>query len=382
MGEFRRLHVAYKAVLLAFALLALGLLFRQLVTLLVAVLITVLIAIPLATTATILERYRIPRPVGALAGLVAGIGVLAGLMALVIPPFVDQTRQFAAELPAVIESLQQKAQNQVELSEEDGAASEAQQFLQGYVEDPSRLIGPLTAIGVSVFGVLAAAILIVLTAYYMAIRPEPLVSGVLALFPPARREWAVGVMTRLRGAWIGWMQGVAIDMLITGVLLYIGLTLIDIEFALVFAVFSAVMVLIPYFGAIAGALPPVAFALADSPGKALLALAIYVGVQQIESNITIPLVMAQRVKLHPALVAIGVVVVGTLFGFIGLFVAVPILAMLVIVVDELWVKPMEGEKGLRPVSEREVVSGAVPLPGPGDRAPPSGEQIPEAPRGS
>ena len=57
--------------------------------------------------------------------------------------------------------------------------------------------------------------------------------------------------------------------------------------------------------------------------------------------VTIPIIMAQRVRLHPAVIAIGVVVVGQLFGFVGLFVAVPILSLLIIVVEEFWVKPVE-----------------------------------------
>ena len=83
------------------------------------------------------------------------------------------------------------------------------------------------------------------------------------------------------------------------------------------------------------------FALTDSPGKALLVIVVYTLVQQFEGNVTIPLVMARTVKLHPAVIAVGVVVVGQLFGFVGLIVAVPILSMLVILVEELWVKPME-----------------------------------------
>ena len=137
------------------------------------------------------------------------------------------------------------------------------------------------------------------------------------------------------------MQGMLADMLITGVLVYVGLTVIGLDFAIFFAVFSAVLVLIPYFGAIIGAIPPVLFALTDSVELALLTLAIYVLIQQIEGNVTIPLIMADRVKLHPAAVAIGVVIIGQLFGFIGLFVAVPILSLVVILVDELWVKQME-----------------------------------------
>jgi predicted PurR-regulated permease PerM len=57
--------------------------------------------------------------------------------------------------------------------------------------------------------------------------------------------------------------------------------------------------------------------------------------------VTIPVIMAQRVRLHPAVIAIGVVVVGQLFGFVGLFVAVPILSLIIIAVEEFWVKPVE-----------------------------------------
>ena len=70
-------------------------------------------------------------------------------------------------------------------------------------------------------------------------------------------------------------------------------------------------------------------------------IAIYIGVQQIEGNLTIPLVMSRAVKLHPAVIAVGVVVVGQLFGFVGLIVAVPILSLIVVLLEELWVKPME-----------------------------------------
>jgi predicted PurR-regulated permease PerM len=160
---------------------------------------------------------------------------------------------------------------------------------------------------------------------------------------------------------VGWLEGVLVDMLVTGVLLYVGLTLIGLDFAIFFAVFSALLVVIPYFGAILGAIPVVLFALADGPGTALAALIVYIVVQQVESNVIIPVVMSQRVKLHPALIAIGVVLVGQLFGFVGLFVAVPILSMVVILVDELWVKPLEAKKGVVAASELATPEGS---PGP------------------
>jgi predicted PurR-regulated permease PerM len=163
-------------------------------------------------------------------------------------------------------------------------------------------------------------------------------------------------MERLRKSWVGWMEGVIVDMFVTGTLLYAGLTIIGLDFAIFFAVFSALLVVVPYFGSIVGGIPPVLFAFTDSPEQALLTLIVYVLVQQIEGNVVIPLVMAQRVKLHPALIAIGVVVVGQLFGYLGLFVAVPIISMAVILGDELWVKPNEARRGVRPASAVETVT--------------------------
>jgi predicted PurR-regulated permease PerM len=333
-------QVVYRAVLLAAGLLLFGLLFRQLVTLLLAILITIVVAIPLAAVACRLERYKVPRPIGTLIALLGGIGTIALIVYLLIPPFVDQTERFADDVPGIVTNLEDLY---ADLTGQDSGevGDQVEQFVERITDDPDRLIGPITSIGLNIAGIAAALVLILITAYYMAVRPGPLVDGLVSLVPPDRRAHLRHVLDRLRAAWIGWMEGVAIDMILTFVLLFVGLTIIGLDFAIFFAVLSALLVVVPYFGAIAGAVPPTLFALTDSPGKALVVLAVYILVQQIESNVTIPVVMAQRVKLHPAVVAIGVVVVGQLFGFIGLFVAVPILSLVVISVEEFWVKPVE-----------------------------------------
>jgi predicted PurR-regulated permease PerM len=333
-------NVVYRAVLLAGGLLVLGLLFRQLVTLLLAVLITTIIAIPLAACATRLERRGIPRAVGALAGLLGGLAVIGVIIALLIPPFIDETNQFVDDVPGIVDELDEDVRDLTE-AEPGELGDRAQDFAERYTDDPGRLIGPITSIGLSVAGVLGALVLILMTAYYMAVRPGPLIDGLLALVPPARRSHARQILARLRSAWIGWMQGLAVDMTMTGVLLYIGLSIVGLDFAVFFAVLAAVLTVVPYFGAFVAAVPPTLFALTDSPGKALLVLGIYILVQQFEGNVTIPLVMAQTVRLHPAVIIFGVVVVGQLFGAVGLIVAVPILSMIVIGVEELWVKPVE-----------------------------------------
>ena len=340
MSERHTPHVAYRAVLLAAGLLLFGLLFRQLVTLLLAILITIVFAIPLAAAATRFEKRGIPRPVGALVALLGGVATVALIITLLIPPFIDQTNQFVDAVPGIVDDLEQTYAD-VTGADATKVGDRVEEFVQKWTDDPGKLIGPITSIGLNIAGILGALVLILITAYYMAIRPEPLVDGMVSLFPPPRREHARSVLGRIRRSWIGWMEGVVVDMLATFVLTFIGLTLIGLDFAIFFAVLSALLVVVPYFGSIAGAVPPVLFALTDSPGKALVTLAVYVLVQQIESNVTIPIVMSQRTRLHPAMIAIGVLVVGQLFGFVGLFVAVPILTLIVIVVQEFWIKEIE-----------------------------------------
>ncbi|MDQ4129890.1 MAG: AI-2E family transporter, partial [Actinomycetota bacterium] len=348
-------RVIYRAILLAAGLLVLGLLFRQLVTLLLAVLLTIVIAIPLAACANRLARYRVPRALGVLVGLLLGLGVIVGAFALVIPPFVEQTREFITNVPAIVSALQADVQ-QLTGAAPGEVGERVRGFLEGFLNEPERLIGPITSVGLSVAAIAGAIVLVLLTAYYIAVNPQPLVDGALALFPPNRRGHALYVMQSLRTSWIGWMQGVAADMVVSGVLLYVGLLAIGIDFALTFAVFTALLVVVPYFGAIIGLIPPLLFALADSPGKALLVLAVYAAVQQLEGNVIIPLVMSRAVRLHPAVIAVGVVVVGQLFGFVGLVVAVPILSTIVILTRELWVKPQE-DADERGRLERELPAG-------------------------
>jgi predicted PurR-regulated permease PerM len=188
----------------------------------------------------------------------------------------------------------------------------------------------------------------------VAIAPEPLLNGMLSLLPAPRRSDARTVMSRVRTAWLGWLRAMAIDMLLLGGLLYLGMRIVGLEFAVGFAVFSAVLTIIPNFGSIISAVPPVLVGLSHSPGKAVLVLVVYVIVNQIEGNLILPLVMARTVDLHPALVAIGVLVMAQLFGLIGVIVAIPLLSLVIILVEELWIKPQEAG-GLEVVGDTSPV---------------------------
>ncbi len=213
--------------------------------------------------------------------------------------------------------------------------------MNGYTQHPTKLLGPLESIGASVAAVVAAIIVVLLTAVYTAIKPGPLVDGIVRVVPPVRRPEAGHIVSRLRTAYLGWLRGLIIGMLVLGTLTYAGLRIIGVGFAEFFAVFTAIAMIVPYFGALASMIPPVLYTLTISPGKAVIVAILYIVTHQVESNMIQPLVVARVVELHPAVVAIGVVAVDTLFGFVGLIVAVPILVTIKILIEELWIKRVE-----------------------------------------
>ena len=112
---------------------------------------------------------------------------------------------------------------------------------------------------------------------------------------------------------------------------------------------------IPILGPLISVIPPILLALVDDPIKALWVVLLYLAIQSIESHVVHPLVMSRAVSLHPAIVIFAIVIMGTLFGFVGILLAIPLVAALYVLVHELWTKRMD-EKGTDPNPPKEEPS--------------------------
>lgn len=319
-------------------LLAAGLLFEQLVQIVMLVTIAVVVAVPLGASATWLRRFHIPRAVGAILSLLVGAAVAALLLVFVVPTFVSQVNDFVAQLPSTVAHLERQVNHLLGLRR--GTTTTAvTRFVDRYTHHPAVLLGPLTAIGVSIATAVGAIVVVMISALYMAISPDPLVNGLVSLFPPAHRPDVLRTLERIRVAWLAWLRGVALDMLVLGGLLFLGMQIIGLQFAAGFAIFSALMTVIPNYGSVISAIPPIAYGLTRSFHEGVLVAIVYVIVNQVEGNVALPLIMGRSVSLHPAVIAIGVLVAGTLFGVVGLLISVPLISLTLILVDEIWVKP-------------------------------------------
>lgn len=350
----------YRVVGLAAGLVMAGLLAEQFATLLLGATIAVILALPLAAAADRGERRGLPRLLGASLALIVLAAILAGLGLAIVPAFIDQVTAFSNRVPSILASLQHQF-GPIKGLHTGNLSHSIKGVIDGYVSHPQRLIGPLTQVGATAASTLVALILVLVGAFTMAVNPEPVLSFALRVVPVAKRALIRDVMSRVRSAWMGWMIAVALDMIVLGTLLWLGMVIVGLPFAVGFATFSALLTVIPNYGSLISAVPPVLAALAQSPQEAVLVTIVYVIVNQIEGNLLLPLIMARTVDMHPAVVAIGLLVVAALFGLIGVFIAIPLISLAMILVQALWIEPQEAaaraQLGISPASGVSSSSG-------------------------
>lgn len=350
----------YRVVIFGVALVGAALLLPELLTIILAVVVAILLAIPLSACAVWLQRFGVPRVLGVLMTLAGMVIAVAALLALILPPLADQVASAVDQLPSTINDAQ-KSLGDIGIHTK-GAGGTVQEFVRRFQNDPGQLLGPVTDIGVSIAGTVVLFLIVIVNAIFIATNPGPLVRGLLSLFPTSDQPKVRRTLERVRSSWLAWIGGVVADGLVLGFLLWVGLEIVGLQYALTFAVLSALLTVIPNYGSIISAVPPILFALQDSPTKALLVLLVYVIVNQFEGNVLYPLIMSRAVSLHPAVLAIGVIVVAALFGVIGLFVSVPLLSLAAILVDELRVKPLREREHDEAELQRAELTGEIEPP--------------------
>jgi predicted PurR-regulated permease PerM len=182
-------------------------------------------------------------------------------------------------------------------------------------------------------------------AVYLSRHPGTYVDGLVALVPPGRRRLAREILTDLRSTLRAWVVGQIVAMLLLGVLTTLGLWVLGVPYFLAFGVFAGVAAIVPFFGTLFSTLLPALFALGVSGlAKALAVVAIGVGVHLIEANVVAPVVMERQINLPPVITIAGVLVIGKLFGLAGLVVAVPILALVMVLVRHILLGEIYGDR--------------------------------------
>ncbi|MEH2406224.1 AI-2E family transporter [Nostoc sp.] len=325
------------------------------------VLLLVFAAVVLATTLNRLakrfQRSGMKRGFAVLLSVAIFFAGIVGFFWLIVPPFAQQFQELTYRVPQGFGRFN---------SWLDSLRSRIPTELVPYIPDLNSLIQQAQPIANRVLGnsfafvsgsleiVLKVLLVLVLTGMTLA-NPVAYRKVFVRLFPSFYRRRVEGILDQCEVSLGGWVIGALIAMGVVGLMSVIGLSVLGVKAALALGVLAGFLNLIPNLGPTLSVVPAMAIALLDEPWKAVAVLILYFFIQQIESNFITPIVMAHQVSLLPAVTLISQLFFVTFFGFLGLFLALPLTVVAKIWVQEVLIKDVLDQWGNNHRKETEFV---------------------------
>lgn len=268
------------------------------------------------------------------------IGLMVGLGFLLAPGIAQQSDELSKELPKSVEKLRDYI-GQYEwghqLLESIPKMTKSLGSQPGLLSKVSGAVSTTATIVMNLLIVLAIGI-------YFAVEPSLYRRGFIKLLPQPDRRRAHEVMDAVGNTLWWWLIGVMMSMTTIGILTILGLWAIGIPLAPTLGLLTGLLAFIPNFGPIASAIPPMLLGLMISPQTALYVGALYLAVQAVESNIVTPQIQKRTVSMPPVLGIVSQLLFGIFFGFLGLMLATPIVAALVVIIRMLYVEDTLGDR--------------------------------------
>ena len=334
--------------------------------------IAVLISLYLGAVAEVFQnRLRLPQRVALACAVALTVAAIATLLRLLVPPVVEQTQALIKVLPQYVEAWEMQIGRFVArypaLSDMwRPGEHKLMNAIYGAVTGPlgdlvPKVVGVVHA-GINLFSVAVMSI-------YLALYPGLYREWVIALFPPIHRDLVRDVLADLRTTLRAWIVGQLLAMFVLAVLTAIGLYLLDVPYYLTFGVFTGAVAIVPFFGTLVSTVIPALFVLGGDGfagfggfGHAVLVILLGTVIHLIESNLVIPLITAKKVELPPVLTIMSVLVVGSLLGPVGLLVAVPTLAVTMVVLRRILINRIYEGHGFRRAARDRALVLRVPAP--------------------
>jgi len=329
-----------KLIVLGFALLVLLYFLTAVSHLVLLFLLVIVLAMMLNPPVSWLERHRIPRAVGAPLVILVVLGVLVALGFLLLPPLIEQISSAVTTLPASWAHFQQWAGRTLahypRVQEMFASNERLLSGAAGHIETVLLQAGKVT-VGLVLWFV--TAFFIFLLTMFVLIQPRSLLVGFFATVPTSKQAAVARATYTVAKQMRAYLMASLIDGVFNGIVAYVGLRVLHVEPALVLAMLTLLGEFFPYVGPIAAAIPALLLAFLVSPLTAFWVLLLYLAIQQIEANLLAPLILAKQMNFHPLSVAFATLSLGSLFGILGAFLAIPILAITKAFYEELILKP-------------------------------------------
>ena len=332
-----------------------------------------------AVADAITHRTRLPRRVALAVAVVLTVSGVTTLVWLLVPPVVEQTQALLKVLPAYVGAWERGIYDAVRRV--PGIAAEwrpdKHKLLIAIYDQGAALFADALPKVISVGHAAINVVSVGVMSLYLALQPEFYREWLIALFPPVHRDLARDVLGDLAATLRSWIVGQLLGMFILAALTALGLYLLGVPYWLTFGVFTGAVAVVPFFGTLISTILPALFVLAGPNGgtRAIAVIILGVVIHVIEGQFVLPLITARRIKrvqVPPVLSIMAVLVVGKLLGPVGLLVAVPTLASILVVVRRILINRIyEGQGFRRATRDQPLVLRVPPADGEGVLVAPS-----------
>ncbi len=296
-----------------------------------------------------------PRWLAGLITLLVFLGLVVGFWAVVWPQVQSQITTVADQLPRTLGSaaewVRQQWDQMLPTASPDGtvtgtAAGQTEESFQARLrtEAVNMVAGALPLLNTAI-GAVTGVIITIFAAVFLVIAPDTYVNGILHLVPRNGRPRLRRAVEDAGSALKRWIAGMSVSMTVIFLMSTAGLYLLGVPGALVLGMIAGILVFIPFVGPTLSAVPAMAMGLTVSPMMLLWVAILYLGIQLLESNFLTPVIMKEAVELEPAAIILFQMAMGVLFGFLGLFLAVPLFAVLQVMIAELYVEDLDADRG-------------------------------------
>lgn len=271
---------------------------------------------------------------------IALLSIIAAAIGLTATRLAQQFRELAQTIMATAERLQNWLQDIGIVDFVDNIDSSGDSLTGA----AGNLMGQMMTMGMSVVGAISSLLFLIVLAFFLAADPGLYRRGVLRLIPPGGRDPVADAFAAISHAVRWWFLGQLVSMAFLGTTVGLGLFLLGVDLWFALAVLTALVTFVPYIGPLIATVPIVAVSFTESTQTGLIVLAGYIVIENIEGNVVTPMIQQRAVNLPPALLIGLQVLLGVVFGAIGLILAAPLTVMTMVAVQKLWVEHMLGEK--------------------------------------
>lgn len=325
------------------------------------VLLLMFAAVVLATTLNRLakrfQRSGMTRGFAVLLSVAIFFAGVAGFFWLIVPPFAQQFQELTYRVPQGFErfnnwldALRTRIPNQLVpyIPDINSLIQQAQPII-------NRALGNSFAFVSGSLEVLLKVLLVLVLTGMILADPIAYRKVFVRLFPSFYRRRVEGILNQCEVSLEGWITGAFIAMSVVALMSVVGLSVLGVKAALALGILAGFLNLIPNLGPTLSVVPAMAIALLDSPWKVVAVLILYFIIQQVESNFITPIVMAHQVSLLPAVTLIAQLFFVTFFGFLGLFLALPLTVVAKIWVQEVLIKDVLDQWGNNHQKDTEFI---------------------------